>query len=205
MGFDIDTQMTYEEGMTAYDIEAVVLAKYKKAGFTLPNRPQVHDPQSGAVVPYEGQIPHDVSELTDIQLAQHMGLLSTWLEYVGSSQTMADLAHSIAEGQMGFVAAHVRLTYKMDDEGKKRVVSERDDMVKNDRLFIQADSVAKEAEAYLAFITNAYKAATQNYKVISRRITQRGQELERGHRNEGLGAGGIGAPQIPSFPGRRVG
>ena len=153
---------------------------------------------------YHGQIPEDLSVLTDNQLAQYMSLLSLWLEDVGAQQTLADIAHKKAVRQLEFTEATIRLTYKVDEEGKKRTVQERDDCVKRDRRFVKVNSVAGYTEAYLALITNSYRAAQQNYKVISRRITQRGQEVERGNRNSSIAGGGSNyQPGTPMFPGRR--
>ena len=153
-----------------------------------------------AVQPYRGEITENINELTDEQLCQYMTMLSLWLEYVGTQQTLADMAHKEAVAQLEFAESTIRLTYKTDEEGKKRTAQERVDMVQTDVRYIDRRSTALYMETYLALVANRYRAASQHYKVISRRITQRGQEIERGSRNEGA-ARGPSTP--PSFPGRR--
>jgi hypothetical protein len=198
MGFAIDNQMPLDQGLAAYDITDRVTQDYVKSGFPVPACPLVKD-YEGRDVPYQGGIPTDPTTLSDEDLSKYMGLLSTWLEYVGYKQTIAELAHTTAVSQLEFVSATVRLEYKHDEEGKKRTVQERDDCVKRDRRFVQAQESANYTEAVLSLTASTYKAAQQKYKLLSRRITQRGQEIERANRNEGVIRGGAG----PMFPGRR--
>lgn len=197
MIFNVDNQAEFEVGIAAYSIQAQVLKQYATGGFSIPHAPQ--QMVGGAVSPYRGEIPENLSDLSDDQLGQYLAMLSLWLEYVGSQQTLADMAHKEAEVQLAFAEATIRLTYKLDEEGKKRTVQERDDMVQTDIRYIKCRGAALYLETYLALVTNRYRAASQHSKVVSRRITQRGQEIERGNRNEG-----IGHHPNTSFPGRRI-
>lgn len=199
MDFHIDNQADFDGGLAAYSIHTQVMDQYQRGGFSIPHAPQ--QLLDGQVHPYRGEIPENVSDLSDDQLAQYMNMLSLWLEYVGTQQTLADMSHKEAEAQLDFAESTIRLTYKTDTEGKKRTAQERDDMVKTDIRYIKCRSTALYMETYLALVSNRYRAASQHYKVISRRITQRGQEIERGNRNEGAAHGHQGAPR---FPGRRT-
>lgn len=201
MAFNVDHQMPLEEGLDILDIETEVLQEYEKRGFALPSCPQQMDAQ-GAIVLYRGYIPDDLSMVGDDDLAKYMTLLSHWLEYVGTTQTLADMAHKKAEAQLNFTLSTIRLTYKTDQEGKKRTMQERDDLVQVDRRYIAAKKSALFTEEYNCLVQSVYDAARQKYKVVSRRITQRGQELERGFRNTS-GANTLGN-LTPSFPGRRT-
>lgn len=196
MEFIVDNKADYAGGLAAYSIQQQVMDQYQKGGFSIPHAPQ--QVLNGQVQPYRGEIPENISDLTDEQLAQYMNMLSLWLEYVGTQQTLADMAHKEAEAQLDFAEATIRLTYKTDEAGKKRTVQERDDMVHTDVRYIERKSTALYMESYMALVANRYRAASQHYKVVSRRITQRGQEIERGSRNEGAAPHHNGPPKFPS-------
>lgn len=199
MEFDITNQADYDGGLAAYNIQQQVMEQYARGGFSIPNAPQ--QMVDGQVQPYRGEIPENLTESSDDQLTQYMNMLSLWLDYVGTQQTLADMAHKESLAQLDFAESTIRLTYKTDNEGKKRTAQERDDLVQTDIRYISRRSTTLYMETYLALVANRYRAASQHYKVISRRVTQRGQEIDRGTRNEGAAHGHQGTP---SFPGRRV-
>lgn len=199
MDFGITNKADFDGGIAAYGIQKQVMEQYERGGFPIPNAPQQMLPGQSRSTPYRGEIPENLAELSDDQLTQYMNMLSLWLEFVGHQQTLADMSHKEAMAQLNFAEATIRLTYKMDEEGKKRTAQERDDMVQTDIRYINCRSTELYFDSYLALVANRYRAASQHYKVVSRRITQRGQEIERGNRNEA----GAHAHK-PVFPGRRV-
>jgi hypothetical protein len=200
VGFKIENQLPLEAGLSVYNIRDQVQEEFQKRGFIVPPLPQQlgHD---GRPVPYHGDIPHDLTQLSDQQLGQLMTLLSLWMEYVGGQLALADMARTVAKTQLEFTEATIRLTYRTDEEGKKRTVQERDDMVQVDKRYVEAKRSFMYLEAFHVLVENVYKAAKQNYSAVSRRVTQRGQEIEQGGRTTNVG--NMPAPGNPLFHGRR--
>jgi hypothetical protein len=131
-----------------------------------------------------------------------MSLLSLWINYVGVQMAVARMERTISRHQLEFTEATIRLSYKRDEEGKKRTTQERDDMVRCDRRFIEANRTHVYLESFASLIEVVYKSAEQNFNAISRRITQRGQDHDRS--NRGQHVNNIPNGGAPLFP-RRAG
>lgn len=97
---------------------------------------------------------------------------------------MARMEKTIARHQLEFTEATIRLSYKRDEEGKKRTGPERDDMVHCDRRYVEANRTYIFLESFASLVEVVYKSAEQNFNAISRRITQRGQDTDRGSRGQ---------------------
>jgi len=178
--FEIENQLPLDDGLNCYRIREAVLVEYQKRGLPMPPAPmRQHEP-------YQGDIPNDLTTLNDQELGQYMSLLSLWINYVGIQMAMAKMEKTIAEHQLMFTEATIRLSYKRDEDGKKRTGPERDDMVHCDRRYIEANRTFIFLEAFASLISVVYKSAEQNFNAISRRITQRGQETERGNRGHNV-------------------
>lgn len=74
-------------------------------------------------------------------------------------------------------------------------------MVRSDRRFAEAHSAFLYLESLYVLTENVYKAARQNYNAVSRRITQRGQEIDQGNRTTNVN--NMPAPGAPLLPTRR--
>jgi len=93
---------------------------------------------------------------------------------------------TVAEGKLNMVEAHLLMVHKKDGE-KKRPEPERKAMVLTDRRYIEAQANAIYHETYYRYVNAIYKNADQNYTAISRRISQRQQDVERQKRTSGFG------------------
>jgi len=191
MAFEIENQLPLDDGLNAYRIRDSALAEFQKRGFSMPMAPVF---QHGATsTAYQGEIPSDLTTLSDQELGQYMSMLSLWINYVGIQMALARMEKTISKHQLEFTEATIRLSYKRDDEGKKRTSQEREDMMRCDRRFIEANRGFVYLEAFAALIEVVYKSAEQNFNAVSRRITQRGQDQDRGNRGHSVN----NAPMIP--------
>jgi hypothetical protein len=200
MAFEIENQLPLDDGLNAYRIQEAVLHKLQKDGFAIP-QPPTWQPTGGQFVQYQGELPQDLTAMTDQQLGQYLSLVSGWLAFVGAQMAVARMEKMVAKNQLEFTEATIRLSCKRDEEGKKRTTQERDDMVHCDRRFVEANRTYIYLDAFHALVEVIFKAAEQSFAAISRRITQRGQEIDRGSR--GNAVQNHHAPGTPLMPGRR--
>lgn len=191
MAFEIENTLPLDDGMNAYRIRDAALLEFQKRGFPMPVAPVFQ--QGSTVTPYQGEIPNDLTVLSDQQLGHYMSMLSLWINYVGIQMALARMEKTIAKHQLEFTEATIRLSYKRDDEGKKRTSQEREDMMRCDRRFIEANRSFVYLEAFAALIEVVHKSAEQNFNAVSRRITQRGQDQDRGHRGHAVNS----TPLVP--------
>lgn len=197
--FRVSPEVSLEDGIDLYQAQVqkaqTVLAQ---KGFTNPQMPSYVDAQRGQI-PYRGEMPPDLTGLDDQQLGWYMGMLSEWNAYVQYQLAEADYQLSLVKAEKALVEAKLRIMYKLDEEGKKRSNPERDDYVNSDRRFVEVQA----QESYWETMWRVTKAiaisAEQNFSAVSRRITQRGQEIDRTNRQGGVtGHGNL--PQGPLFP-----
>ena len=200
MGFEVSNQMQLQDGLNAYRIQEGVLKAFQERGFKLPDHPQYMTEQGPA--PYQGTIPDDLTVLDDNQLGRYMSLLSGWIEYVSTEVSLADLSRIAAKEQLEFTTSKIRLTYRMDEEGKKRTVQDINDLMRNDPRFVESNRAFLHLEGYYTLIKNKLKAAEQNYKAISRRISQTIADSDRDNRNHSAGKHRMPTPGRPLVPGR---
>jgi len=184
MTFEIENQLPLDDGLNAYRIRDSALVEFQKRGFSMPMAPVFQ--QGATSTAYQGEIPSDLTVLSDQQLGQYMSMLSLWINYVGIQMALARMEKTIAKHQLEFTEATIRLSYKRDDEGKKRTSQEREDMMRCDRRFIEANRTFVYLEAFASLIEVVYKSAEQNFNAVSRRITQRGQDQDRGNRGHSV-------------------
>ncbi len=196
MAFEIENQLPLDDGLNAYRIRAAVLEEYSKRGMPMPQVPMWQAVNS-APVAYQGDIPHDLTVLSDQQLGHYMSMLSLWINYVGIQMALARMERTISRHQLEFTEATIRLSYKRDEEGKKRTSQERDDMVRCDRRFVEANRTYVFLDSFATLIEVVYKSAEQNFNAVSRRITQRGQDTDRGNRGQHVNNLPSGASLFP--------
>lgn len=184
MAFEIANQIPLDDGLNMYRIREEVLTQYKARGLPMPALPFWTTPTG--TVPYQGEIPNDLTACNDQQLGQYMSMLSNWISYVGTQMAVARMEKTIARHQLEFTEATIRLSYKRDEDNKKRTSQERDDLVYCDRRFVEANRTYLYLESFAALVEVVYKSAEQNFNAVSRRITQRGQDQDRGNRGQGV-------------------
>lgn len=201
----LNTELSLEEGLAQFDINLQQsLLKLQQSGFYLPHEPTYSDGR-GSVISYRGELPPDLTVLTDAQLGWHLTMLSSWSSYVQVKLAEADLNRTNSADKLDFLEAKLRskmLEEKPPEGGKpkKRLSNpEADAVVKCDRRYVELKTAFNYHEATYKMIRAAAHSAESNWNTVSRRITQRGQEIERDRRS----GGGGNLPAGPLFPPRR--
>lgn len=183
-----------EDGLKLYKThqDAAMQALGQK-GFPSPAIPVIQT--AAGPVYFRGEIPTDLTQITDDQLGTFMSAMSGWITYVDTELAKADSSKTGAEVELELVEARLRIVYRIDEDGKKRSNPERDDYVRVDRRYVEAKSQVLYWETIYRYVKAIYAGAHKNWESISRRITQRGQELERDRRG-----GSVGSAPLPAGP-----
>lgn len=179
--FEPANNISLEEGIQLYEQRAQqALQLLHSKGFTQPV-PPVYQTQAGTH-PYQGSIPTNLPDLNDDQLGSYMGLLTEWNGYVQYQLAEADVQYSKVKAILEHVEAKLRIAFGRDEDDKKRSNPERDDYMKSDRRYLEANSNVIYWETLYTHIKAIANSAEQAFAAVSRRITQRGQEIDRGNR-----------------------
>lgn len=195
--FTVDPEITMEEGVSLYETRMQqAMATLNTKGFTIPAPPTCQT--QGGMMPYRGELPPDLTTLNDTQLGTYMGLLAEWSTYVRAQMAEAQANFDEAISEQALVEAKLRIKYKLDEDGKKRSNPERDDMVGADRRYVEIKSKVLYWDTIRSYIKAISFGAENKFAAISRRITQRGQDLERERRTHGV-TGGSNIPTGPMF------
>lgn len=182
--FTPNNDVSLEDGKAIYEQRATqAIAVLAQKGFG--NAPQPTVQTSAGPMPYQGHIPPSLPEMNDNELGYYMGLLSEWNNYVQDQLAQASVQNTKAKTILEHVEAKLRIAYQYD-EGKKRSNPERDDYMTTDTRFVQAKSDVVYWDTIYTSIRAIANSAEQAFAAVSRRITQRGQEIDRGNRNSGV-------------------
>lgn len=199
--FNPNNQISLENGQDLYETRSQqALQTFSQMGFGSATPPTVRS--AAGQVPYTGHVPSNLPELNDTELGHQMGLLSEWNNYVQQKLAEASVQLMKAKAILEHVEAHLRIAYQMDENDKKRSNPERDDYMTRDSRFVEAKSSVIYWESLYISIRAVANSAEQAFAAVSRRITQRGQEIDRGNR-VGATTGHTSLPQGPMFGGRR--
>lgn len=198
--FNPTNRTSLEEGQAMYENRSQhALTSFSQMGFGSATPPSVQS--AAGMIPYTGHVPSNLPELNDTELGHQMGLLSEWNSYVQQKLAETSVQLMKSEAVLEHVEAHLRIAYQTDDNDKKRSNPERDDYMTCDSRFVEAKSSVVYWNTLYTSIKAVANSAEQAFSAVSRRITQRGQEIDRGNRS-GATTGHTNIPQGPMF-GRR--
>lgn len=198
--FSPTNTMPIEEGQALYEDRAQrALSVLAHKGFGGAKPPMMHT--TAGSMPYQGSIPANLPELNDNELGVYLGLLSEWNNYVQQQLAEASVNFTKAKAILEHVEANLRIAYQIDENDKKRSNPERDDYMTSDRRFVEAKSNVIYWDTLYTSIKAIANSAEQAFAAVSRRITQRGQEIDRNNRVGGT-TGQSNIPPGPIFGGR---
>lgn len=189
-GFNITTDMPLEEAANYFNnIPGRVSAALTAKGFAIGSTPPIVRDSANRDVPYNGTIPADLTKLDDNSLGWYLGLISGWLDYVNQQLAEAHGTMTVAVAKLAFIDAHLLMIHKKDIQNgdKKRPEAERKALVLTDRRYVEAQSESIYYETFYRHVKAIAESADQNYSAISRRISQRQQDIERQKRTTGVG------------------
>lgn len=136
---------------------------------------------------YRGEMPIDITSLDDEKLGDLLSKLSTYIGFVDAKVTTASIASKAADARLDFVRARVRIGLKaMAAQLGRLTTKDKDDIIETDPRVVEARSEALYYESVYLLSRSILKKAERDWDTVSRRITQRGQEVERMKRESNL-------------------
>lgn len=177
-----DFRIPLEEGQDHY------AKSINEAGAYIAQRgypPQVPPQPYGNLHP--GQLPESITTLTDDQLGELLNQMGRWEDFIQTDLAATEMAYKNAANQLHHIEAQLRLAYKLDDNGKKRTEQEIKDMMTVDRRYVSAKSAVIYYEYIYRYTEAIAKSADRNWQTVSRRISQRQSDVERGRREVAVG------------------
>jgi hypothetical protein len=130
-----------------------------------------------------GELPADLSSLDDTALGDLLNSLSRWCGYLDTELTLAAAYKKQAEVHLAKTMARVRLTLRVDSDGKKLTDSDKNDQVEVDPRVVEASYQELYHFTVWSVVRGERDKAQKDWDTISRRITQRGQEVNRNRRD----------------------
>lgn len=166
-----DRSVPFETGQQQIaSIPANVAATMENRKLFLP-RP----PASG----YSGEMPANITALTDDQLGELLNDISQYASYVEGQYALVTAELQTAEKQETFVRAAIRKEIRALESQRKLTNPDKDDLMETDGRVLDA---TKSTLYYfnIKVMTRAIlEKAQRDWETVSRRITQRGQEIDR--------------------------
>lgn len=167
---DEDTDATLKRYSSGLDeAKRAILEK----GLSMPTKPS-----SG----FTGQIPPDTVSLGDDELGDLLVQLSNWIEWAEIEMMQVKAQVDASRKKVDFLHSNIRIAQKAS--GEKLTVQDKQDITNCDKRVIEEESKLLFFEAQYDLIKVMVTGAKTNWDTISRRITQRGQDLERMKRVE---------------------
>ena len=168
------TAIDAETGIKQLDVVTDALRSIAEAGLQFPTKPT-----NG----FDGTVSKAITDLDDDELGDMLQKLNVWCGFVEAEDAKTESELEVAQAQYEFIQSHVRIALKYTQEGRM-TTQDKTDAIRNDERVSTAHS------KYLFHFTkfNVLKAlrntSQRSWETVSRRITQRGQDIERLRRGE---------------------
>lgn len=156
-----------DESIAKLDVFGPALDAVTSRGIVLPSA------RSG----FGGEMPPDITLLDDNQLGNLLNQLSEYAGYVESELAKSEIANNVAREQLEQLRALLRMSLK-HYEGKL-TVQDKSDTVESDARVIDLKQKYIYTDAVYKLTKTVLNRIQRNWDTVSRRITQRGQEVDR--------------------------
>lgn len=162
------------EGEDAYKVSETAYAEMLRRGIKLPSKPSGFSENlfDDDQVPI---IPPNILDLSDRQLGELSTVVQLYYSYVLGQLADAKNRHKEAKERHDFVSSKVRLT-------KDGTSADKDSRKVTDRRYVISRARAFEAECFYTLLEAVVDAWDANWRLISRLITVRDQEIKKGSR-----------------------
>lgn len=180
---NLSTPLDPDVGLKQLDVVADALRSIASAGIYLPAKPTSD---------FDGTIP-PLANLSDDELGDLLNKVSNWCGFVETELSQVESALEVSKSQLEFLQSNVRIALRAHAEGRM-TVQDKTDAMNNDERIAAAQS------KYLFHFTkyNVLKSirnmAQRGWETVSRRITQRGQGIDRMKRGENITSTPIRTP-----------
>lgn len=181
-------QMTLDAGEDAYKVSDSAFEEMVRRGIKLPARPSsgTSDLLDTDGVPI---IPMDIVELSEHRLGELSAYVQTYYSYVLGQLADVKNKYKEAKEQHEFVASKVRLT-------KDGTSADKESRKVTDRRYVLSRARALELECLHTLLSAVVESWDANWKLISRLITVREQEIKKGARQAAIDSVRVMANQI---------
>ncbi len=143
---------------------------------------------------FAGDLPQ-LTTLTDDQLGDLLGSCAAWVDFVDERLAEALAEADSAKAALEFAQSRLRIELRANED-RKLTVQDKNDLIITDPRIVQAKARLLYADT-VATLTRVFRdKAQRSWDTVSRRITQRGQEVNRGTRTGNVA-------NIPAHFGRR--
>jgi hypothetical protein len=166
---DIRQLVDAEVGIQKLDIYNDALTHVQSRGLAVPSLP---------VSGYKGEMPQDITSLDDDKLGDLLNNLSQYCGFIDVELSAAQTKLDVAKAQYEFLYSRVRVGVKATIEGKM-TDKDRSDLVITDPRIHDSQCKLLYSEAVYRLIRNIRDQVQRSWDTVSRRITQRGQDIDR--------------------------
>lgn len=144
--------------------------------------PQLGKPGDGVPV-----LPANITALDDNQLGHYLSIFAQWVGYIDYQLANADGQRQNAEAYLLYIQARVRIAIKGRSGEKKPTVQDKSDVMETNNEVIEAKEKYMFWESTYRLTKSLRDAVHLAWETVSRRITQRGQEVDRMKRESNVG------------------
>lgn len=165
----IDLNASPEKIAETYDpVPSSARATLEERGFRVPDDVSRDRPHYDGAH-YDGTLPRNLDQLPNDDVVELMAVHAEWMRYVNGS---------IAEAQ-----AHRTAVAKKEKAMRASIIKERGkDAVESDVRYIDSGAELAYWDTILGYLEAIRSNASNDYKILSRIVTVRGQDLEMGNR-----------------------
>lgn len=167
--------MDIEVGLKQLDVAEDVQRAVMEKGYLIQNRPG-----SGFI----GILPDSITTLDDDELGELLNKLSGWGAYVQSDLVAAETKMQVVKEQLEFIQSQIRIAVRAQ-EGKM-TAQDKTDMMNTHPKVVEAKARYIYCYSYYEYVKAIRDKAQKDWETVSRRITQRGQGIDRARRAESV-------------------
>jgi len=134
---------------------------------------------------YSGEapkMPKHITNLTNEELGEHLNTQAQWAGYVGEKLAEFESYRIVLENELEFTQAYLHTEYLKDEQAKKTKITERKELLKTDKRFIPLNKQKLLYEVISGILKAHLNSTNNNWTSLSRQITLKGQDDQRGFR-----------------------
>lgn len=184
--------MSEEEGIQKLSSSpAKALKDLYDSAIPIPSKPQ----------DYDGNVPRSLKNMSEEDLGDLLNKQSEWAAWIHFELAKAEAYREAARGEMDFLRAKIRLSLKRDETGAKLTVKDKDDWVEADPRVVDAVFRHDYWNSMYRLTRAIAERAQRDWDTISRRITLRGQSIDRVVRGHNVANIPVPNPAVRRRPG----
>jgi hypothetical protein len=131
-------------------------------------------------------LPEDLTTLSDDQLGDLLSVLGQWVGYIDQQLANTDGQRKSADAYLTFIQARARIEIKQRSTEKRMTTQDKNDMMETSPTVLDAKDKAMFWESTYRLTKSLRDSVQLAWETVSRRITQRGQEVDRMRRENNV-------------------